>query len=337
LPALFSCQIAGRYCGRCAARRFATMASEAFARHAGFEDVGQGLHRDRREVPVHRPGCIAQPDDQHPLALLRQPEIKRVEYPPFGFVPQRFQLADDAADCSAAIMARKLLDVLQDKGARSLCGDDRGDVEEQRAAGVVEAAPLADDAERLARKPAQQHIVIRYLVGIDLGDVARRPLAEIRFIRVLAPRIDVRGKDALHAETVGCQAKATDPAKQIDEAQPPIAAPPLPPVIEPHTTILPCGCGALRRRLWIAVAASPLSPHPATALALAAVQSKEAAIPQGSWPERSRSVSGGLGSQKPFTHDGDGAHLAPAPPRETGAARVTSNCDAHGTPAPFRP
>ena len=64
-----------------------------------------------------------------------------------------------------------------------------------------------------------------------------------------------------------------------------------------------------------------------------ALQSGEATISKGSWPDTEPVVSGGFGSQA-IERQWRRRPLAPAPPRETGAARVIPTRDAHGTPAP---
>ena len=158
------------------------------------------LRRQRQRIEIE---CdrFAEADDEDALAVLRD-EVRAVYDAVVDVVAKVVgQGAADDVEGAAFVVRDEVLDVLQQKGARAFRFDDARHVEEQRAlrfAGetvrFAQRIFLGHSGNRkwLAGKSSQQHVVVGYVGGINLGDVSGNgmPVAEIfgiGFLRVAVP------------------------------------------------------------------------------------------------------------------------------------------------------
>lgn len=145
------------------------------------------------------------------------------------FLAQHLQ---DGGEGLALVVRDQVLDVLQQERLRFLLGDDARHVVEQRALrGAFEAVRTAErvllryagDAERLAGKAGEQHVVVGHVGDIHLRDVADQSMPglvrEIRQISFLRERVPLAGENATSALLLEAVPDAADAGEQIDEGE----------------------------------------------------------------------------------------------------------------------
>lgn len=96
---------------------------------------------------------VGHAEDEQALAAMARANFLRREESFRNSVTQAFQLASDLAISEVEVVG----DVLQENKSGSAFGDDPGDMGPEMA-GIVSAAPLACDAERLARIARKQDV-----------------------------------------------------------------------------------------------------------------------------------------------------------------------------------
>jgi len=120
-------------------------------------------------------------------------------------------------------MPNQKFDVFQDESRGLFRLQNPRNVKKERAANIRKTFHVSNDAERLAGETAEQQIVRRDCALVNFRNVPCRFMPKIGFVGCLAIRVDIRGKNAIHAhvffmrQSVNCQSKPTNAAKQIHE------------------------------------------------------------------------------------------------------------------------
>ena len=170
--------------------------------------------RFRPAIAPKRSGCSESHDDR-PLPLLRQPEVQRIQYAPVRFVSQFLQTAQNRPQSSAIGNRGELAHILQNHCRWPFGFGDSQNLAEQQPALVLCAVAPADDAERLARKPGKQNVVVRHGISGNASDVGLRAQAKIPLVLIPARLVYVACKNTAQAQVVSRVMKSADAAEQI--------------------------------------------------------------------------------------------------------------------------
>ena len=120
-----------------------------------FEDFAKRFHASAALRPFEvNAGPIA--DDENAFTLLREAEIERVENAILAIVAEVADRFENALERLTFVVADEEFYVFENERPRFLRVQNARNVEEKRAARVVEAAHVADDAEGLAGETGEQ-------------------------------------------------------------------------------------------------------------------------------------------------------------------------------------
>src|SRR5579871_4533834 len=139
-------------------------------------------------------GIIADPDDEHTLAILGQSEMHRVEQPPFDPIIEFRKRGKDRGEVEALFHRQKTFDVLQDEVFRPRSNQNVDDGLEERTPRIPYALFLSCAAEWLARKSGSEKVMRRQFV---------RPTADVAFHQLLRAESVPVDRAGLGTEVVG--------------------------------------------------------------------------------------------------------------------------------------
>ena len=151
------------------------------------------------------------------LTLLWHPIVVGLEDGIVEAVPELVHRPFDDAYRLAMIVSREVLHVLHEHDTGTLLPHDAGDIEEQRPPRVGEPKLLAGDAERLAREPCAQDVMVRHSPLVNLGDVIPRNDAEVVGIHLLCLTIPLVRIHARRSKRLHRKMEAADAGEQIYE------------------------------------------------------------------------------------------------------------------------
>ena len=158
-----------------------------------------------------------EPDDDGALALLGQPVVERVENPPPAGVSGALERINDLPDDGALSKRGELPDILENECLWSSVAQNPDDLEDESAASVLQALAVADDAEWLAGKAAEEDVMGRNLVALHFVDVPDGAHAEIALVLRLRALVDVAGEGAAQPQRLRRVVKPPDSAKEVAE------------------------------------------------------------------------------------------------------------------------
>lgn len=123
----------------------------------------------------------------------------------------------DSGKSFTLVVGGELFNVFKENVRGAVVLEDARNIEEERAAGVVEALHLAHDGEGLAWKTRKEEVVRRDVLSVYFSDVAAGSDTKVVGVGALRLGGPLGGEDAAVAQLLKGNANAPDAREEVNE------------------------------------------------------------------------------------------------------------------------
>lgn len=123
----------------------------------------------------------------------------------------------DSGKSFTLVVGGELLNVVKENVRGAVVLEDARNIEEERAAGVVEALHLAHDGEGLAWKTRKEEVVRRDVLSVYFSDIAAGSDTKVVGVGALRLGVPLGGEDAAVAQLLKGDANAPNAREEVNE------------------------------------------------------------------------------------------------------------------------
>ena len=155
-------------------------------------------------------------NDECALPFLGQAKIEGIQHRVVGEIAEFLEVLENGFEGASLVVRTELFDVFEQKSERLFDPQNLFNIEKQGAARIRKPLFRPDNAERLARKPGQQNVVVGNVVRVNLGDVARWFFAKMSLVHRLRVFVPLGREDILTAKMLKAEANSAQTGKEVN-------------------------------------------------------------------------------------------------------------------------